>query len=94
MRVAARGADGAPLLEARLRPGRGHRPLPLPTAALGALDGTPRWTGAVGRLGAGALTLARVAVAPESPLAPLGLSGTWPALTGTGLDLRFPAPAG
>jgi hypothetical protein len=80
------------LLGATLRPGRAHLPVPLPTAALGALDGTPRRFGALGRLARGALTTARLTVPPGSPLDGLGLDGTWPALTGTGLDLTLPAP--
>jgi hypothetical protein len=92
----ARAPDGQELLRATLRTGGllPRLPLPLPTAALGALDGTARWTGAVGRLGAGGPTTARIEVPAGSPLAGLGLSGTWPALSGTGLDLPFPAPAG
>jgi hypothetical protein len=90
--LTAFAADG--LLHATLRPGRAHLPLPLPTAAIGALDGTPRRFGAVGRLRRAAPTTARLAVPPGSPLAGLGLEGTWPALTGTGLDLTLPAPRG
>jgi len=90
----ARDAAGATLLRATLRPGRARVPLPLPTAALGARDGTATYTAAAGRLRAGSPTTARLEVPPSSPLAPLGLSGTWPALSGTGLELPFPAPAG
>ena len=80
------------LLGATLRPGRAHRWLPLPAAAIGALDGVPCWFGAVGRLGRGAPTTARLTLPPGSPLAGLGLEGTWPALSGTELDLTLPAP--
>lgn len=85
-------SSAAHLVVARVRPPRVRLPLPLAPAIFGrGAGGELLWTAAAGTLRGGP-ALARLAVPPQSPLAPLGLDGTWPALAGGRLDLPFPAP--
>ena len=84
--------DTAHLVRARIRPPRARLPLPLTPAVFGrAPDGGLLWTATRGTL-RGGLALATLEVPAQSPLSPLGLSGTWPAVAGRDLDLPFPAP--
>jgi acetoacetate decarboxylase len=86
--------DTAHLVRAQVRWPRLRVPVPLTPAVFGrAADGGLLWTATAGTLHGGA-ALARLDVPPGSPLAPLGLDGTWPAIAGHALDLPFPAPAG
>jgi hypothetical protein len=66
-------------------------PVPLRPAAFGLRDGSLVWTASKGSL-RGTFGVARLEVPPSSPLAPLGLAGTWPALAGDRLELPFPEP--
>jgi hypothetical protein len=87
----ARRVDVHGLLSARIRERRVRVPLPLTPATFGVRDESLVWTASKGTLRGGP-ALVRVEVPADSPLAPLGLGGTWPALAGDRLDLPFPEP--
>jgi hypothetical protein len=87
----ARRVDVHGLLSARIRERRVRLPLPLTPATFGVRDESLVWTASKGTLRGGP-ALVRVEVPADSPLAPLGLGGTWPALAGDRLDLPFPEP--
>ena len=85
--------NAAHLVVARVRPPRLRLPLPLTPAVFGrGPEGELLWTATHGTLRGGA-ALVRLEVPDGSPLAPLGLDGTWPAIAGDRLDLPFPAPS-
>jgi hypothetical protein len=84
--------DDELLLRARVRRRRGlSMRLPLAPATFGERDGELVWAATRGWLRA-APALVRLEVPPSSPLAGLGLSGTWAGLAGSDLDLPFPGP--
>lgn len=84
--------NAAHLVRASYRPPRLRLPLPLTPAIFGrGPDGELLRTATRGTM-RGGLGVVRLDVPPDSPLAPLGLSGTWPAIAGEELDLPFPAP--
>lgn len=82
--------DGRRLLAARLRFGRAAAPIPLLSPVFGEVAGATVRASGTGRLRA-TPALARLDIPRASPFAGLGLGGSRLAVSGDGLDVRFPA---
>ncbi len=90
-RVTVGAEDGSKILAADLRRAPVRMPVPLLPAVFGRRGERELWTASFGTLRGGP-AWARVAADPSSPVAALGLTGSFAAIAGDRLRLPFPRP--